>query len=969
MPRKRLALIVAGAGFGKTSLVAQAVHTMGMNCVWYSLDPSDQDWGLFFSYLAHGLSRISEGFDRDLLQHPLSSLSRQQREKLLTAMLLQLQGGADSHLAIVLDDFHLVHENKDITESLEFLLPRLPGHVHLIICSRELPCLSLSRYRASRQILDIGEAELAFTRSEIHEFYKRAGTPAPAPETVDSLHERTGGWAAALVLSLSSLSFGREAGGALHPFPGGGASTNALHQYIEENFFLSQPEDLKEFMLKTSLLSWLDPEVCDMLPGVGNSLEHLESLSQRHLLTFPMASPEASFRYHHLLREFLQQRLRRTSPPEDIRSLHLVIGDIFEQRGYRQAAMEHYLEARAHDRTCALFSSMVLSDLAEFPFQLFIRAVNSIPADVMRDNPRMLHIKARIAALRGDLHSALRDTRLALELLRTREDTLGIVNCLKDMSFLNYLKGEVRLAHEEMLTLWRTQGMDPWFYGEIGGYLVFFASLLGRFEEAESFHEAALARLTHSQDPRAMVGRAWIGLCHCVRLQLQGDFQACEILAQKSLDELKSLGFDVALPIAYVHAAINSLYLREPEELARRADLGLELAERLGIQDHQYGWLLYVKAASCLDNNDISRAMRLGHQAMEIFQAMENSWGHSTILKLMALIRIARGDLVGAEDSLRKALDLVQGGDMPVWQGILLMELVLLLLLRDDYDQAAALLETNEPIFKSSWFTLCMFWLLRARVLRWQGLPQRAAEEEARAMPLVERYGYRNWVRDFFRPLDEVCSAPSQGTHQTGAAQHPAPPLRINCLGSFLVHVGERAIPPQAWRNSKATRIFQYLTLNSHKGFVPKDFLLELIWPEEDPPLRPNASTWPCTFYASCWSRNWSGGNTPPTYCATATPTDWRSVTRGWWTPWHSPMQWSRRGMRNGPTPPERPRHLFGPNPCILASCCRRKAMNSGSWTTGQVCVPSIWAPWTGSSSCSRGRGNGGIVSCSPRNS
>lgn len=858
---KRLALLVAGAGYGKTTLAAQALRRLNLDGAWYCLDAQDQDPRMFLGYCIHAIRGVHKGFGGELLARLAQPQTRATpAEEFLAAMLLEMQSRIaplKGHLAIVFDDFHLVQESREVREILEFLLPRLPGNVHCVICGRVAPHLHLSAFRAKREVIDVGERELAFTREETERFCGLQGSALFDREAVDALHADSGGWAAALVLACGGA--GKQ--GARHPLREPDTlSREFVFNYIEENVFLPQPPEIRDFMLATSLLSWLRPEMCDELLDIATSRDILELLARKHLLTFP--SGDGGFRYHHLLQEYLRQRLTRQSGKAVVDELHARIGELHAKQGDKQNALLHFRAGDASEAMCALISSMSMDDVTQCSFDLLRGAVASLSEQDLLRHPRVLHLRARLAALWGDLRGAIEDVRKALRRLQEADDVLGVAGCLKDLGFHRYLVGDVRGAYAEMQVLWQTPGLDDWYYSEVGGYLVFFASLLGKFEEADLHHEAALKRISGCRDFRAPLGRIWLGFCQSVRLQAAGDFEAAEVLIEKTLHALREIGAGLMLPIVFMHAALNAFYRRKHEEGLRHAEEGVAMARRLGVSDHQYAWLLYARGCNSLAAGDSPSALRDAYEALEIVMGLENPWAHSSILELLGRISLGKGDAEQAEARMRKALAATESAGFVFWRGMVLAGLAEALLAQERFDEVLALLENggeNEECFTVSTFNLFRRHLLHTVLLLRLGDAGRAGRSLEQALSLARKYGYDGWLSPYLAELaplvKEQALADENAAYwnslwrrngsveervSSGASSAPVltvVPLRIACLGGFRVSVGERRIPKESWRNSKARTLFQYLALSSRKGFTPKDVLLELAWPEEDPAL------------------------------------------------------------------------------------------------------------------------------------
>lgn len=844
---RRLALVVGGAGSGKTTFLAQAVQSLPLDHAWLGLDTHDQDCRVFLrgvicairerhadfgAEVLRLLARLPAVPGKDLPMHPGGPLD---------ALLHALEAEVPGHLVLVLDDFHLLHaeqEDSPVLEVVEYLLARLPRNVHLVMAGRTLPPLRLSRLRAAREVLDIGPAELAFTREESAALCRLLAPREPKPEHLDALHAATEGWAAALVLACGDAALPI-------PLPGG-----SVRQYFDENVLASQPKAIQEFMLTTAVLPWLEPELCDALHGPGSQVI-LERLRNHCLLVLTSQGEERPVRYHHLLRAFLLERGERLRGRERCAVLRRQAGDYFAARGDLHNALEQYLAAEAWEPILALLSGLVLSDLARCPLHLVVRTAEALPRDCLERSPAVLHLRARIASMQGDMPAALHGLEQALARLDAEADLAGSIRCRKDLGFHRYLVGDVQGAYATLRSLWPESDLDTWFYGEVGGLLVFLSTLLGRFDEAEAWRDAALERVSHSAAPPALLARQWVMFCDSVRLQLVGDFTGAELLLHRALETFTAAGADFLLPVVHMQAALNGLLRQRPFQGLEHAEQGLRLARQLGIADHQLAWLLCAKAGNSFLAGDASTAQRCAQEALEIFTALGNPWGQSTVRELFGQLHLRAGRRADAVDALRMALKLVRDTGLVVWQEQLRLGLAEALLAAGHPEEAGEILDTVNERPSASVFNRFRSHLVRGALAVRQGQWPQAGDSLHQALSLAEERGYTAWLAQYaslLQTLAGVCPQNDAGERLRAliarwprargghlVSEEVTPPLRVNCLGGFKVEVGERVIAPDAWRNAKARRIFQYLALIQPLDFTPKDVLLELAWPDEDP--------------------------------------------------------------------------------------------------------------------------------------
>ena len=201
IPRKKLTTVTAGAGYGKTTFIAQAHNHLNVNTVWYRLEPSDGDLVVFLSYLTAGIQKHFPRFGAETCRWLLKKENLEQhRETVLTVFLTELENVAKRDLIVVLDDYHTIQNSREIKSSLDFLITHLPPQVHLVLISRLDVNLPLSRLRAARQTVDIKERDLAFTLDEINRLYSQLFYIFLKQESLEMLHHKTEGWVSGLIL-------------------------------------------------------------------------------------------------------------------------------------------------------------------------------------------------------------------------------------------------------------------------------------------------------------------------------------------------------------------------------------------------------------------------------------------------------------------------------------------------------------------------------------------------------------------------------------------------------------------------------------------------------------------------------------------------------------------------------------------------------------------------------------------------
>jgi LuxR family maltose regulon positive regulatory protein len=330
---RRLVLFRAPAGYGKTTLAAewsQRLREAGSLVAWLSLDSDDNEPGAFSYHLARSLESAAPSLGRDALELLRASSLIPARN--VISSLLNAVSEADSETYLFLDDFHVVADAR-CNELMTLLVRYAPSNLHLVLVSRTEPRISLSRLRLEDELVEVDASLLKFTVQEMADFLGEVLVSRLGRAGVAKLHAATEGWPAALQLSRISLMNSPDALAHVRTITG---TSRTISEYFEDTL-ATEPPAVVDFLLKTSILDQMSGPLCSAVAGTADGASILEALEREQFLLVPLDEHGHWYRYHHLLREFLVDRLR-TKKGEEIHDLH--------RRAYRwYAAREMWSEA------------------------------------------------------------------------------------------------------------------------------------------------------------------------------------------------------------------------------------------------------------------------------------------------------------------------------------------------------------------------------------------------------------------------------------------------------------------------------------------------------------------------------------------------------------------------------------------------------------------------------------------------
>jgi LuxR family maltose regulon positive regulatory protein len=396
----KLTLVSAPAGFGKTTLVGEWVAGCGRPVAWLSLDEADSDPSQFLTYLIAALQTVAPGIGEGVLT-VLQSRQPPQPESALTALLNDL-ATIPSDVVLVLDDYHVL-DAKPVDDALAFLVEHLPPQVHLVIATREDPALPLARLRARGQLTELRAADLRFTPSEAGGFLNQAMDLDLSTEEVGALEARTEGWIAGLQLAAISLQGRSDAAGFIESFAG---SNRFVLDYLLEEVLQRQPDAVRAFLLRTSILERLCGELCDamLLDASASGQETLEYLDRANLFIVPLDNERRWYRYHHLFAELLRQRLQQstTSSAGDggmgVAQLHSRASRWYEDHCLDMEAFQHAAAANDIERAERLIKQEGMPLYSLPVVTTILNWLDSLPKTVLDARP-WLWVRSATSAL------------------------------------------------------------------------------------------------------------------------------------------------------------------------------------------------------------------------------------------------------------------------------------------------------------------------------------------------------------------------------------------------------------------------------------------------------------------------------------------------------------------------------------------------------------------------------------------
>jgi LuxR family maltose regulon positive regulatory protein len=412
---RKLTLISAPAGFGKTTLVSEWLTGCGSPAAWLSLDERDNDPARFISYLIKALQTIQEGIGKGLLA-ALQSPEPLQIETILTTLINEISTIPENFL-LVLDDYHAI-DSQPVDQSLIFFIEHQPPRMHLLIATREDPDLPLARLRALGQCTELRESDLRFTSEEASEFLSKVMGLDLSAESITALEARTEGWIAGLQLAAISMRGVKDTNGFIQSFTG---SHRFVMDYLLEEVLKQQSKSIQNFLLRTSILDRMGGALCDavLLDSSVPGQATLEYLERANLFIVPQDNERHWYRYHHLFGDLLRKRLGQSLIPGGIAELHIHASEWYENNDLMLDAFRHAAAANDIERAERLMESKKMPLHQRGAATMILSWLESLPKTVLDAKPALWWMQAAMLLIIGqvtDAEEKLQATEAALAL-------------------------------------------------------------------------------------------------------------------------------------------------------------------------------------------------------------------------------------------------------------------------------------------------------------------------------------------------------------------------------------------------------------------------------------------------------------------------------------------------------------------------------------------------------------------------
>jgi LuxR family transcriptional regulator, maltose regulon positive regulatory protein len=537
---RRLTLVCAPAGFGKTTLVSAWVAQAGRRTAWLSLEEADNDPARFLAYLAAALQTIVPDLGAGLFD---ASAPPAPSEPVLTALLNQIDAIPHS-IILVLDDYHAL-DAPAIDAAVTFLVEHAPPTLHIVIATREDPRLPLARLRARGQVTDLRAADLRFSLPETAEFLNHVMRLGLTDPDIAALENRTEGWAAGLQLAALSVQGQADAAGFIRAFAG---DNRHVVDYLTEEVLARQPEPVRQFLLRTAILDRMSGPLCDAVTGQGDGAARLEALERGGFFLVPLDASRRWYRYHHLFADVLHARLL-AEQPDQVAALHARASLWHEAHGSPADAIQHALAARDAERAASLIERTAPVMRQTRQEAAMLGWLRSLPDETLRRRPVLSANFAGMLMLTGTTDGVEVHLRDAGRWLEPGVDRAGM-----------------RVTDEQEF-----QALE----GMIAGYRAALALMQGDPGSTVLHANRAIALAPHGDHLRLGASKALVGLA----TWMMGHLRLASLMYNEAMTHLRAIGhLSDVLGCAVALADIRMAQGR-PGDALRVCQQALQMAE------------------------------------------------------------------------------------------------------------------------------------------------------------------------------------------------------------------------------------------------------------------------------------------------------------------------------------------------------------------------------------------------------
>jgi LuxR family maltose regulon positive regulatory protein len=852
---KKVQVICAPAGYGKTSLLAEFVNEVQPPACWYSFAPEDSNPSIFLRYCLQAVREKVPGFGEGYVNLAQASHQADWRTH-LGFFINALHSDIGGRLIFAFDDVHWVHGKEELTEAVSLLIERAPANIHFGLGARTWPSLPcLPKLAADDELSSIGVSDLRFSLEETAELLSSLWDREITPGEAQEITSRTRGWPTAIMLTARN-----EPSKSIPELVGSG-DQGILFDYLSQEIFNNLPQPLKSFLLRSSILREFTASQCSTLFGVGDAQAMIDQVKELGHFLDERTGNGSAYAYHDLFREFLERRFQ-SEFPEEYQRVHHRAGALFADLGDHESAVYHFLESGDSREAIEAVKTVAESYFAQGHWQRLESLLDRLPHDKVETDPELLLLSGQLLIRLGNPTESLAQLdKVTNGSQSSGPDLVGKALVAKSTAYrrLGHLELAVSSAEEGLSLLRETNSSKEHIaeaYKQLGDAFI----TQGDYDRAKEHLHAGL-ELTN----RANL-RLYSLICNDLGVTYMelGDLDQAAMYLEQSKSGLLKLGSEGLLAetlnnlaLVYYHKGEFDLALEEVRQAvtaASAANYPRVLATGLMNQ------AIVQRALGAFDDSlhSASSAMDLSRQILDqrLIAESTNALGNA-YRKL--------GETSKAEVLLKQALLEVENSGQKYIIAVYNISLGKVYCQIGAYDQALdhLLLAETQLAELNSFRRIAEAKLYQAAVLYRTGKVEEALSSLAQAADLLPKESLDGYVladggdlldvlrfaaakrvggRAFVRLVARL-GGPSQPTqeldnlvernrlaYRKSKSSNRFPTLRACAFGRPKVFLDTHEVTSSEWRSKKAKELFFYLL--SKKQRVSNEQIVESLWPE-----------------------------------------------------------------------------------------------------------------------------------------
>jgi LuxR family maltose regulon positive regulatory protein len=857
---RKLILVSAPAGYGKTSLLIDFTAQSELPCCWLALDELDREPQRFIAYLIAALTERFPKFgaESSSMLGSLTSLGQDDMERMLVTLVNETYEQIHEHFLLILDDFHLVYDVQLIQNFLNRFIQLVDENCHVVIASRVLTSLSdLPLMVARDQVSGLSFSDLTFHVDEIQALLAQNNNLRISDAEAQNLLEKTEGW-------ITGLQFIGVDGDPVKSVPSTGVG---LFDFLGQQVLDRQSPAVQDFLLRTSVLEEFDASLCQVVlshlyPEPQNWQNWINAAVQNNLFVLPVGADGRWLRYHHLFRDFLRARFEQLHP-EEVRSILTYLGHAYEDLGEWEKAHYIYKQLNNSDILVEMIerSSMSMLQRTLLTVESWL---NDLSFSVLKTRPGILSIRGTIMYMKGNLREGLNLLDQAVHIYRNdNEDvsglTLALVRRATAYRFLGDYKASLSDA-EEVIQLAETNEKLQFFYAgalRVKGLALY---RLGQARQSAEFLEQSLNLYIYLNDTSSIpILFTETGMVY----QAIGNYTKAGTVYEKALQIWRKEG-----NLSWQANLLNNLgvlrqFQGEYEKAALAFEEGLVCAQRSGSARMEALIAIGLGDLST-ELEDFSVAQLNYRHAEEIVREMNDRFLLHYLAMAQAVLLLLQNKVVEAHQFIDAAAGLMQSSDSLYEKGLYSFVAGRLSLAEGNPSQAIIQLEEAGRCFSEDgrklesdanciWLAAAQYQLRNNTIARQMIVKISNGRGQVAHGIHVAVHQARKWLdglqkdSEVGRVVGDLLTRASQMTsympsirrhlhRMTRVIQIPNPHLTIRAFGKASISIGGKPLTLSDWHTQSVRDLFFFFLINQKP--LTREQVAEVIWLDIDNPQK-----------------------------------------------------------------------------------------------------------------------------------